>query len=355
MRGQPSFDGTASGLSLPLALFYAGLIAYASLYPFHDWQFPGVTPWAFVLTPLPKYWSGFDVAINMLGYIPFGLLLASALNSVLRRPVIGAVLIAALFSFVMEALQNYVSPRVASNADWALNTAGAWVGACMTWAAAKMGLMRGWQRWREGRFDMGSGFVLGLLILWPLALLYPTPVPLGLGHGLGQLLGLQTQVLPHRLETLVIALGLLTPLLLAYAVTPQWTHRAVAWCLTCLAGFGVTTVTNGLSFGPEYATTWLEMPAQYGLMLGTGTGLILTLATRRFCWLLAFVSLVLQLTLQSTVALDPYFAQTLAMWEGGQFIRFYGATQWLGWLWPYAALLLVMVRISQLIKLFARR
>jgi hypothetical protein len=82
MRGQHSFDGTASGLSLPLALFYAGLIAYASLYPFHDWQFPGVTPWAFVLTPLPKYWSGFDVAINMLGYIPFGLLLASALNSV---------------------------------------------------------------------------------------------------------------------------------------------------------------------------------------------------------------------------------------------------------------------------------
>jgi hypothetical protein len=34
---------------------------------------------------------------------------------------------------------------------------------------------------------------------------------------------------------------------------------------------------------------------------------------------------------------SPYFAQSLEVWEQGRFIRFHGLSQWLGWLWPYAA------------------
>ncbi|MDP3836377.1 MAG: VanZ family protein, partial [Hydrogenophaga sp.] len=29
----------------------------------------------------------------------------------------------------------------------------------------------------------------------------------------------------------------------------------------------------------------------------------------------------------------------LEVWEQGRFIRFHGLSQWLGWLWPFAALL----------------
>jgi hypothetical protein len=36
----------------------------------------------------------------------------------------------------------------------------------------------------------------------------------------------------------------------------------------------------------------------------------------------------------------------LQTWEQGRFIRFHGVVQWLGWLWPYAALLYVLVRLS---------
>jgi hypothetical protein len=39
---------------------------------------------------------------------------------------------------------------------------------------------------------------------------------------------------------------------------------------------------------------------------------------------------------------DPYFAQTLQVWEQGRFIRFHGLAQWLGWLWPYAVLAYVL-------------
>jgi hypothetical protein len=35
----------------------------------------------------------------------------------------------------------------------------------------------------------------------------------------------------------------------------------------------------------------------------------------------------------------PYLVQSLEVWEQGRFIRFHGLSQWLGWLWPFAAIL----------------
>ena len=49
----------------PLALIYAALIVYASLYPFEGWRDQGIAPWAFLASPLPRYWTGFDVAANV--------------------------------------------------------------------------------------------------------------------------------------------------------------------------------------------------------------------------------------------------------------------------------------------------
>ena len=62
----------------PLALIYAVLIVYASMYPFVQWSDTGVMPWAYLLAPFPRYWTGFDVAINVAGYVPLGGLLALA-------------------------------------------------------------------------------------------------------------------------------------------------------------------------------------------------------------------------------------------------------------------------------------
>ena len=64
--------------AFPLALLYAALIVYASLYPFADWRDQGIWPWAFLAAPLPRYWTWFDVVANVLGYVPLGFLLALA-------------------------------------------------------------------------------------------------------------------------------------------------------------------------------------------------------------------------------------------------------------------------------------
>jgi hypothetical protein len=248
----------------------------------------------------------------------------------------------------MEGLQTYLPLRVTSNADWALNTLGGALGGMLAWMAYAMGFLQGWSRFRQRRYVHDSGVTLGLLFLWPLALLYPTPVPLGLGYGLGQWLEIDNQALTRPLISAVLTLGFLAPLLMAYAITPRAVNRALMLSYLALAAFGVTTLSNGLSFGPEHATIWLHEKSLLGLWIGAAAGAVLMVVKPRFCWLLAFFFLALQLLLVNIMAEDPYFAQTLTIWDQGRFIRFYGATQWLGFLWPYAALWLIATRISKL-------
>ena len=175
----------------PLALIYAALIVYASLYPFEDWRAVGIAPWTFLAAPLPRYWTGFDVAANLLGYGPLGFLLAlSALRS---RPGLPAVLLATLagglLSLVMESLQTYLPSRVASNVDLALNTAGALLGALTAFALEKLGAIDRWSRFRARWFVAEARGALVLLALWPVALLFPASVPLGLGQVLERVRG----------------------------------------------------------------------------------------------------------------------------------------------------------------------
>jgi VanZ family protein len=344
----PPVHTKASGLAFPLALVYCGLVAYASLYPFVGWQSQGVMPWAFVTTALPRYWSGFDVAINALGYMPLGFLLAVAWRGAGKPyPAWIAAVVACLLAMVMEGLQTYLPLRVSSNADWALNTIGGALGGMLAWMVDSMGLLQSWSRFRGRSFTAGSGYALGLLLLWPLALLYPTPVPLGLGHGLGRWFELDTQDLSTKTESAILALGLLVPLLLSYAVTPRRRHRAIALVLITIAALGVTTLSNGLSFGPQHAAVWLHEQSLQGLWFGVCAGAALVLISNRMAWILAFMFLVLQIALVCVMSQDPYFAQTQAIWDQGRFIRFYGATQWLGLLWPYAALALIARRIAR--------
>ena len=61
----------------------------------------------------------------------------------------------------------------------------------------------------------------------------------------------------------------------------------------------------------------------------------------------AYPLLVLHLSLLNQAPASAYFAQTLQTWEQGRFIRFHGIVQWLGWLWPFVAMLYVVLRFSR--------
>jgi hypothetical protein len=76
-------------------------------------------------------------------------------------------------------------------------------------------------------------------------------------------------------------------------------------------------------------------------------GALLVAAPRRLCAALLLVGLVLQLSLLNQAPESAYFAQTLATWEQGRFIRFHGLAQWLGWVWPFAVLAYVVAALSR--------
>lgn len=164
----------------PLAQAYATLIVYASLYPFTGWRDQGIAPWAYLASPWPKYWTGFDVVSNLLGYAPLGFLLALSFLRRSGKPAMPsnrsaiavATLVAAALSLCMEALQSYLPSRVPSNLDFALNTLGAFGGAVIAGGLELAGAIDRWSRFRLRWFVEEARGALVLLALWPVALLF---------------------------------------------------------------------------------------------------------------------------------------------------------------------------------------
>lgn len=350
----------------PLALVYVGLIVYASLYPFADWRDRGVVPWDFLLAPWPQYWTGFDLMSNALGYAPLGFLLAlAALRSGRGVHAVRHATLAALsLSLLMETLQVYLPARVPSNVDLALNGLGAWLGAVAATLLERLGALSRWNRFRARWFVPDARGALVLLALWPLALLFPAAVPLGLGQvferleaGLADLLQdspflewlpvreLELQPLVPGAELACVTLGALIPCLLGYSVIRDRMRRLVFLVVVLATGIAASALSAALSYGPLHAWAWFELPVQVGYGLALVLAVLLVGVPARASASLMLLALGVFLSIINQAPTSAYFAQTLQTWEQGRFIRFHGLAQWLGWLWPYAALLYVLTRV----------
>ena len=356
-----------------LALVYAALVLYASLYPFEGWRWPpGQSLATLASLPSALHQSIFDVVSNLLGYLPLGGLLAvAALRSGWRtaRAIGTAIVLAAALSYVCEALQHFVPGRVPAHEDFVMNTAGAGAGALLALAVHSAGLVDRWNALRARWFAGDAAFALVLLVLWPVGLLFPAPVPLGLGQVGARLREIGAQVLvdvpwaepvyellataastttPLRPlpEALLVGLGLLAPCLVAFSVVaPGWRRLAMALGAALCAVIAMTLSTL-LNFGPQHALSWLGPRSAPGLLIGLVLALLCAPLSRR---LVAGIGLIVLTGLVAGVAQapdNPYFAQSLRAWEQGRFVRFHGLSQWIGWLWPYAAIGWLLSRLS---------
>jgi VanZ family protein len=372
MRWLPSpLPRRRSSASL-LALAYAGLVVYASLYPFWPWTWPpGLELLQLLALPWPKYSGAFDVQANLLGYLPLGLLLfvATVRSGLrLRNCLLIGLLCPPLLSFGMELLQYFLPGRVPSMLDWLLNSLGAVAGVLLGLLLYLPGGLTRWQGRREDWFVPHSAGALALLALWPLGLLFPLPLPLGLGQVFPRLRedvasaldgtpwALQWELsnppmerpLPPGLEGMAIALGLLVPCLLALSVArPGWQRLALVFGA---AGLGVlgTTLSTALNFGPQHALAWLTLSSWPGLALGLGLACIMCALSRRACAAWGLLATTALIALVSEAPTDPYLVQSLQAWEQGRFINLYGLAQWVAWLWPFGVL-------AWLLSLLARR
>jgi VanZ family protein len=349
----------------PLSLAYAALVLYASLYPFGPWRWPpGMDGLQLLSLPWPPWTDLFDLWSNLLGYLPLGaLLVLAARRSGLSWPwtwLLG-VCAAATLSYGAEVAQQCLPGRHPSLKDFVLNTAGAAAGGLMALAMHQLGWVDRWQSTRERWFARDSAGALALLALWPVGLLFPMPVPLGMGQVLDRLreslAGLLQDVpwavsahdmlalpmaadVPLRplADALITALGLLAPCLVAYSVVqPSWRRIVLAAGALGLA-VGALALATALNYGPQHANAWLTPFTVPGLGFGFVTACLLAPLPRR---VVAGVGLMVLTGLVAGVAQapdDPYFAQSLQSWEQGRFIRFHGVAQWVGWLWPFGAM-----------------
>lgn len=350
-------------------MLYLALIVFASLFPFEGWRVQGISPWVFVTASLPPpYWTWFDVNTNILGYVPLGFLLAlGGLRSGLRGwSLLLAFAGAAALSLCMEFLQIFLPRRVPSNMDFVLNAAGGLLGALLAGALEWLGVLQRWSVFRERWFGPQPQGALVLIALWPVALLFPAALPFGLGQVLERLdHGLDVWLegtpfmewLPLReaalvpltpgAEMLCVMLGVLAPCLLGYMLIAHKGRRAVYAVVTSIAGVGATALSYAMAYGPAHAWAWATLPAQSGVVGAALLAACLLPVTRRWCAVLLLLVLTWQLNWLNQAPLNPYFAETLQSWEQGRFMRFYGLGQWLGWLWPYAVMLYVALRLTQ--------
>ena len=358
--------------ALPLALAYAALLVYASLFPFQGWRWPPGALWHDLLR-LPWFdaHGSFDEISNALGYLPLGLLLTVLAS---RRGVglgaafalgVGAL---ALASFLLESAQHFVPGRVPSARDWALNAFGAAVGAAAATALVANGSLRRWERVRARWFEPDSALALALLVLWPFGLLFPAPVPLGMGdlfgavqvalsellldagwHDAAAALALRPSskaALAPQAEVACIVLGLLGPILLALSVTRTRGRRLVVVLAAAPVAAAAMALSTALNFGPQHAWAWLGPGAVPAFIVATLLGLAVAMTGTRTAASLALVALAALVGLVSQAPSDPYYAASLQGWEQGQFVRFHGLSRWIGWLWPYLAMVWLVARMT---------
>lgn len=364
--------GRHRSLALPLALAMVALVAYASLHPFTGWRWPaGSEPAALLVLPWPPWETPLDETLNFLGYLPLGLLLAVAAMRAgwrVRSSLALAVLAPALLSYICEVTQYFLPARHPSLKDWVMNTLGAASGALLAVGLRAAGALGHLQRLRERWFLPRSAGALALLALWPAALLFPTPVPWGLGQigdrvrqllvtllddvpwaeGAAAVLAPvpSLQPLSPLSERAAAMLGLLSPMLLAYAVVRPGLRRVAMAAGALLLGFLAMTVSTLLNFGPPHALAWITPAAMVGAAGAAAAALALAWLPRRLVMALALVALSALLALVQQAPTDPYFALTLQAWEQGRWVHFHGLSQWLGWLWPFAAIGWLLARLS---------
>lgn len=356
----------------PLALAWAALVVYASLFPFTGWRWPPGASFASLLAlPWLPWVDVFDSWSNFVGYLPLGvlLLIAGRRSGLAPMPaLLLAVLAPSALSYANEVAQACLPTRHPSAKDWVLNSAGAAAGAALGAALHALGLIDRWHAVRERWFRRQSAGALALLALWPVGLLFPAPVPLGLGQvgerlreGLIELLAdvpwaegayemlleaPESRRLWPPLEGLATGLGLLAPCLLAYSiVAPGWRRVVLAAGALGLAFAGMTLSTL-LNFGPQHALAWLTPVTLPALVAAAGFAAALAPVGPRVAAALGLVVLSGLVALVAQAPADPYFADSLLAWEQGRFVRFHGLAQWVGWLWPYAAMAWLVARLA---------
>jgi VanZ family protein len=330
-----------------LLAVYALLTAYATLYPLEGWRDTGVPAFAYLSAPWPRYVTGFDLAANVLGYVPFGFLAVAALQPRLRAMPAFALATGAAFalSLVLEALQSYLPARIASNLDVLCNLAGAVVGALLGLRFARWPLKEGpLGRLRHRAFLPGTAVDVGLVLigLW----LFTQLTPGMLLFGAGDLRSYLDASDPHGqqpqffilIEALVGAANLTAVTLLFSALSATRIGLRTRLVALVLAALAVKTAAFAIVMRAHDVLAWLTPGAEIGLVAGVAAALAAVALPRAAQFAIAAMLIMAATVLVNLAPPNPYLTASLRVWQQGHFLNFNGLTRLVSALWPFAAL-----------------
>lgn len=328
-------------LSAYLVAGYALLIAYASLSPFSGWQEQGLEFSAVLTAPLLQQYTWFDIAANVLTYLPFGLLLCLALR--VRFGTGWSVLFATMggvaISAAMEYAQMYLPVRFSSNLDFLANSLGALAGALGA-SIAPRAWFTYFMQWRMWLFHHGSeiDFGLALVALWMFAQINPSLPMLGvvfISEVIHRPFVAVTAAPFNWLESTAVALNLLMLGVLLLTLLRRRRHVEIVLLLLCLVALA-KFIAAAVLLKSWALLLWLNSEA----MLGITAGLLILLVAGRLSYIrLMFFAVMVTLVYLALAhgILDsraPSAAMRLYQWNYGHLLNYNGLSQTITLVFP---------------------
>jgi hypothetical protein len=315
------------------------------------WRQTGLPIFDYLFAPWPKYFTVGEIFVNLIGYMPLGLVAVVALSPhwTRKRKVAVMALCAMLLSFCMETLQNFLPTRISSNVDLLTNSLGALLGALagVRWGQAIFAPGRGLARWRE-RYIADEGLVgdiaLVLIILWVFVQLTPDQL-LFAGGELRRLLDIAPPLPFEPGRLIVFEAAQTASMMLAIGLFARCTLRvsnsALVVALLAL-GMIARLVGSASFFVPSSPLVWLTPGVQYGFLTGVALLYVALRLPRVAQHALAGASLLMASVLINMMPESPYFLSNI---NGGPVIirranypNFYALCRLIAAVWPFVAL-----------------
>lgn len=348
----------APSLAAMAALAYSLVVVYASLQPFGSWRALPGNFGAFLLEPWPRWITFDDVLFNFLAYVPLGFLLALALH--VRRnmqgAVAGAAVICALLSGALEAVQQYLPSRIASNVDLLVNAAGGTAGALIAPLFApgrhfgrRLAQLR--SRWVVD--GLRGDAVLVLAGLWVVAQLHASTVAFGSGDLRGSLslpalftFTPQSYLVTEAGVVMLNAAGL--GLLLAGVARSTGTAYWRALLLLLGAACALKAAAVLLVMNAPNPWSWLTPGVIGGFGGALAALLLLTRLPPRARTALALLALGAAVALVNGVPENPYrpVPAYLLLGRTSHILSFASMTHALSDLWPFLAMLCALPALT---------
>jgi VanZ family protein len=329
-------------------LAYLLLTVYASLYPFSGWRQPNTG--VLELLAGPTYNSYADILLNVAAYLPLGLLMTLCLmpRQAPWKAATVAMLLGVMLSAAMEILQVYLPARVPSRVDIACNAAGAVIGAVMATLGGRELLSGRVYDYRRRVFPADTTTDLGFLLLacWAVTQLNPEIWLFGNGHlhaifSWHGSTGYSPSVYA-LLEAGVAASGYCALILLLSSLARPRAPILDAVVVLTVGALGMKSIASAFLFSSGHLWLWVTPGSAAGLLVGALAGAILSRAEQRTKLVCLLFCLAATVTMVNVAPANPYLA-LLQVWQHGHYASFNATTRLLASLWPFVAMLFVMV------------